>query len=305
MVLRIFFMAPDNTLYPLEFEVENNVIAKLWVKKLKKFLRSKSKLETRWTGFNLDRRSPQILLQKLDNCIKKINSSWLATEYDYKIEVETPKEYNTELHNIVHHHFEILMGQVWNKSKWYLLMEQREDWDLINAVRGLNDLSHELEAVSVGKPFLCTTFWDVNGIQKDDLPIEVEDYFQLNLEFGAVYLHYAQLGKTWQEVCWDDDDHIFEENISPFCLLSGEFDVSFGADVLTHEQLVETIKPKLESMGRDVDDKSLRLGRVKVAQLTTNKKQREILSILKKYDQIGYIELDGYSRAFEPYDDPY
>lgn len=305
MILRIFFMAADNTLYPLEFEVENNSIAKLWVKKLKKFLKSKSKLETRWTGFSLERRSPEILMKKLENCVNKINQSWLAREYNYTIEVEIPKVYNTELHNIVHHHFEILMGQVWKPSEWYKLMEARQDWDLINAVRGLNDLSHELEASNIGKPFLCTTFWDVYGIQKDDLPNEVEDYFKLNLEFGAVYLHYAQLGKTWQEVCWDADEHIFEENISPFCLLSGEFDLSLGADELTHNELLDIIRPHLIKMGKDPLDKSLRLGRVKVAQLNSNKTENEIVETIRKYDQIGYIELDGYSRAFEPYDDPY
>ena len=97
-------------------------------------------------------------------------------------------------------------------------MEKRKDWELIDAVRGLNDLSHELEASNIGKPFLCTTFWDPKGIQKDDLPIEVEDYFKLNLEFGAVYLHYAQLGKTWQEVAetvWEkptDDEYYFKKS---------------------------------------------------------------------------------------------
>lgn len=307
MSIEIGFMNQKGEYYPLKFALENaNPISKIWADKLKSFIKGDAKLETRWTGFALERRSNEVLCQKLENCIKHINDSWLNSEFGYVIELENvPRDYPTEVHNIVHHHFEILMGQVWNPSKWYRLMEERKDWELISWVRGLNDISHELEAVKIGKPFLCTTFWSEKGIQKDELPNEVEDWFRLDLEFGAIYLHYAQLGKTWQEVVWDDDDHIFEENITPFSLISGEFDLSFDSDGLTHQQHIKLLTPKLKQLGKDPSDKSLRLGRVKVAQLISGESENSILANLKYYDQIGYLKVDRTKREFPPYNDPY
>lgn len=308
MKLELSFSNPNNQLFNLVFECENDYTTKLWIEQLKKFLKldSNAKLETRWAGFNLKRRSKPILIDKLQRCIDTINNSWLNSEFQYSIDVKNiPQSYPVEIHNIVHHHFEILMGQVWSPSKWYKLMEEREDWKLIDAVRGLNDLSHELEAFDSFQPLLCTTFWHPNGVEKIPVPNEANAGFQLQQEFGAVYLHYAQLGKTWQEVCWDRDEEIFESNISPTSLISGEFDISFYNDPYTHQQHADYMKHWLKRFGKTPDDTSLRLGRYKVATLKTKLTQENILEKLSEFDQIVAVKIGKTKTEFEKYDDPY
>ena len=99
--------------YSLSFEVQQHLIAELWFDKLKDLLSDSTwKLETRWAAFKLPSRNPKILVEKLKRCVEAINNSdW----FDYHI-IESDmitEDYPMEVHNIIHHHFETLIGQVW------------------------------------------------------------------------------------------------------------------------------------------------------------------------------------------------
>ncbi len=292
--------------------VRSNPIANLWYEKLKQFLLiEEGYVETRWSGFHLQRRSVPVLIEKLQRCVDGINNSWLNTEYGYKIEVDRiPADYPTQVHNIIHHHFEILMGQTWNHSEWYeKVVVERKDPIVFNYVRGLNDLSHEIEELKVRTtyPHIHTTFMlPVGSIEKDELPNEVEDYFELGNHKGVVYLQYAQLGKTWQEVIHDEDEEIFESNISPLRLLSGEFSMCFKGDSITHAQHLNHLTPKLKQFGKDPNDKSLRLGRVIVADIGYYQGMPVLIKEIEQgYDQLYSIELEGIIKTLPPYLDPY
>lgn len=292
--------------------VRNNPIAELWYEKLKQFLLiEEGYVETRFSGFKIQRRNLPILLEKLQRCVDGINNSWLNTDYGYKIEVDRiPSDYPTQVHNIIHHHFEILMGQTWNHSEWYeKVVIERKDPVVFNYMRGLNDLSHEIEELKVTSPFphLHTTFMlPVGSIIKDELPQEVEDYFELGNHEGAVYLQYAQLGKTWQEVIHDEDEEIFESNISPLRLLSGEFSMCFKGDNIPHKQHLNYLTPKLKQFGKDPEDKSLRLGRVIVADIDYSQTIPTLVQEIEQgYDQLYSIEIEGVVKTLPPYLDPY
>lgn len=293
-----------------------NIISDLWYKKLKDFLLIENGyVETRFSGFRLKRRSLEILIEKLQRCVDGINNSWLNKEFGYKIEVDRiPSDYPTEVHNIIHHHFEILMGQTWNPSEWYkLVVDDRKDQEVFTYIRGLNDISHEIEEFKVRNnyPHLHTTFMvsfndNDQPVTKEELPIEVEDYFQLGNHEGVAYLQYAQLGKTWQEVVHDEDEEIFESNISPLRLLSGEFSLCFKGDNISHSKHLAHISPKLRELGKDPEDKSLRLGRVIVADIyyTAGVKQL-VKDIEDRYDQLYSIEIENQLKILPPYLDPY
>ena len=200
------------------------------------------------------------------------------------------------------------MGQTWNPSEWYnkVVVEKKDD-EVFNFIRGLNDLSHEIEELKVSQnfPHIHTTFMPANLITKDELPIEVEDYFELGSHEGAVYLQYAQLGKTWQEVIYDEDEEIFESNISPLRLISGEFSISFRKDAHSHQAHLKHITPKLIEYGKDPNDKSLRLGRVIVADIQHSNIPELITQIEDGYDQLYSIELENIRKELPPYLDPY
>lgn len=300
--------------YSLTFEVQPHPIAELWYDKLKSLLLDSSwKLETRWAAFKLPSRHPKILVEKLKRCVETINNSdW----FDYHI-IESDmitEDYPMEVHNIIHHHFETLIGQVWKPSEYWQQIIEKKDWKLVDAVRGLNDISHEIEEWNMGgDATICTTF--MNGlapIHKVELPKEADEFFTLDGAFGRGYLHYAQLGKTWQEVCIDDDDQIEPGNISEHRLLSGEFDLQFSLYDRTHEGMIESfgMREKLAKFDRTPEDKSLRLGYcpifdIKSQSILTNDDKLNIIDAVRNHPQIIRMNLDGVERPFIPYFDPY
>lgn len=290
--------------------VRNHAIADLWYSKLEDFLKtSESYIETRWSAFELKRTSIPILIEKLQRCVDGINKSWLNTEYGYKIEIDRiPEDYPTPVHNIIHHHFEILIGQTWNPSEWFLKVIDRKDNKVVNFIRGLNDISHEIEEYKVANrfPHLHTTFMSLNEpTTMVDLPQEAEDYFELGNRGGTVYLQYAQLGKTWQEVIYDEDEEIFEGNILPLRVLTGAFSICFKDDGMSHKQHLDFLIPKLIEYQKNPFDKSLRLGRLPVADLEYNSVSTLVQLIEKGYDQLYSIEVDDIVKVLPPYLDPY
>ena len=300
--------------YDLYFKVENHPIAELWIKKLEDALSVDFILESRWPCFNLKGRSKEDLIEKLKKCINIINNSWLNTDYNYFID-PINDDYTVEEHNRIHHHFEILMGQTWNPSNWWKIILKSMDKKLMNAVRGLNDISHEIDALKISNPCLHLLFND-EKIIREDLPIESENYFTLNVGFGDVLLHYAQLGKTWVEVVLDNDDIIFEENINPLRLISGEFDISFNMffNEKNYNNLKKNIEKGLKKLGKNINDKSLRLGNIIVAKIISNDNEKNIIKNLQDNNQVYSISIidDNFtpeilksSRIFKPYYDPY
>ena len=328
MILKISFWNPEKhkknfikilekNSYDLYFKVDDHPIAKLWIIKLQDSLNKNFILETVFAAFNLERGSKKVLVKKIKNCIDIINNSWLNKKYNYFIE-PIKYDYNVKEHNRIHHHFEILMGQVWNPSDWYKKIHASGDLELLNAVRGLNDLTHQIEAIKFNVPYLSTTFLNDNII-KDELPDEANDYFVLESQFGDIFLHYAQLGKTWIETILDNDNEIFDSNISPLRKISGEFDISFGCafenKIKTINKIITKIKEKIKEKGRDPCDKTLRLGRLKVGSIILQDKKEKILDNICKNDQILSISIidedEMFSknailhREFLPYYDPY
>ena len=324
MVLEICFWDTINNYYTLKFKIENNPIATLWIKKLQKTFNDDFILETRWCGFPLRRKSFNYLLTQLKSCIDIINDSFLNKKYGYYID-PISDNYTTDEHNRIHHHFEILMGQTLNTSDYYKEIFDKNDINLINAIRGLNDLSHEIEESKMNMPHLITCFVGDN-IEKEELPIEVENYFMLGNFFGYIFLHYAQVGKSWIDFLFDDDKEIDHSTIKPLQIISGEFDICFGENVnpITFQKGDEEknekifkrlLSSKLEKYGKNIDDKKLRLGRVKVAEIILEEDKDIILKKLAQNYQIKSIKIidsnnnfsdsDILYKQFDPYYQPY
>jgi hypothetical protein len=152
----------------------------------------------------------------------------------------------------------------------------------------------------------------VSPIQKVELPKEADEWFTLDGAFGRGYLHYAQLGKTWQEVCIDDDDQIEPGNISEHRLLSGEFDLQFSLYDRRHEEMIESfgMRDKLAKFDRTPEDKSLRLGYCPVFDIKGQEKfnstdKENIIEAIRNHPQIIRMRMSEVGRAFTPYYDPY
>lgn len=129
--------------------------------------------------------------------------------------------------NEIHHHFELLIGQVWDVSEWWkkeITFKTRE------AIRWINNVVHQMEHLF--KParawFVSLNnldFADVNHTPMHLFPLGqgCYKYFTTKLESLTITDYYCQLGKKHYEVFCDDDDVIDRKNISGTRYVSGEF----------------------------------------------------------------------------------
>jgi hypothetical protein len=227
------------------------------------------------------------------------------TRVDYHItQYFDPATINQDILNEIHHHFEVLIGQVWNISDYF----KKADKPTCFAIRQLNNLCHEMESLRRRGP-RDSKYWDAY-IYFPMLPGEryrfVEgdyDHWQRPRVFGDLQLHYAQLGKTPLEAWGGRDEVIFDDNISGLRYLSGEFIINFSSDIPWDEQLFHIAKndekffPWLRSRGQDPESKYTGVGHIVIGSFDRDewpgKSAEDIMIELFNYDDIYRLELFG------------
>jgi hypothetical protein len=178
--------------------------------------------------------------------------------------------------NAAHHAFEICIGQVWSPNPFYIKAPSRVQF----AVRSINNLVHEIEArqrafhPASPYPTVVASFLRCprHTLTKEDRPD-----FRLRSEFGDLYLHYCQLGKTQLEVLHDEDEAIYDQNVSELRYWTCEFDLYLGE---TEDQSVE--KERAPQVQRR--DHELGVGRVLIGRLQGMSRE----SILEEIGQMTF-----------------
>ncbi|OUR95355.1 hypothetical protein A9Q84_16085 [Halobacteriovorax marinus] len=277
----------------LKWNIEQHPAALLWLKLLKNYLIQSQSIHTRFNGFIHGYRDKDFLTLKLNNCIEIINKWDFYKEVIPHLKAE---EFSQKYSNIIHHHFEILMGPVEDLSKYYKLAD-----DLTRrAICGLNHYIHDLETIHRAQELglidknsttagVVTEFYDA---RKYIIPEPFLDFFTTDLEFGDLCLHYSQIGKTWLEVFLDGDEEIHIESILPHKYITGEFDIFFGESIYTKDDK-EKLKNFLNNYGKDIADPKLALGYMPVAKLIreTKQSQYEFVKEMSHYMAISNIEI--------------
>lgn len=214
-----------------------------------------------------------------------------------------PATLDQNILNEIHHHFEVLIGQVWNVSEYFKKADLKTNF----AIRQLNNLCHEME--SLRKPGItdnplhwsvCIYFPFYPGKRYKFIESDY-DHFIRTREFGDLTLHYAQLGKSPLEAWHGRDEVVFDENITGLRYLSGEFVVVFGADLPKELQVIRYINideeffPWLRSRGQDPESKFTGVGQICIGNLIRSdfpgQTANKIMKDLFKYDDIYKLEL--------------
>jgi hypothetical protein len=119
--------------------------------------------------------------------------------------------------NYFHHIFEEHHGLLDNQSRRGEL-----EVNLCN----LNILVHKCENIQRGaKPRHVVTYF---GLPKTKLLFESDyQFFTNNYLYGTVYLNYAEIGKTIEDLATDNDQYIKDEAFQPFRHYSADFNVKF------------------------------------------------------------------------------
>jgi len=226
---------------------------------------------------------------------------------------------NHEPMNRLHRYFEDLQGETWNISTYYKLADYETKW----AIRQLNDLCHELESWVLSnrkkayspeweRPSQITTFLNAPRQDIKDKDYELFIKNRYDREFGGVYLHWAQVGKTQFEVFRDENgadiDKATCSAINSLKFYSGEFDVEWGKtiarDYLWHHKEQTEFRAWLKRNGFDWNDPKLSLGYIKIGQINIQKSfdTEDFFEIIKKVSDhldIYQIKTDGITGTFD------
>ena len=291
MELRLVFRDTSNnhSEYNIDYQLRDTRLARSWYNLLvENFMKSDHPIEKTYClkGWqqNWDSnygRNLQFLCDELNRHIEIINNDLPNKGYEYidlnfTVEGLKNKESQDLLLNKIHHHFEILIGQVWNPSKWYGLAEPATTF----SIRMLNNYCHEIEAaievIEHGKyPHLSVGLngIDNNGrhfVNKKRYDITSKEYrdFSTTAPVGAITLYYSQLGKHHYEAFTDNDQDIDRENISGIRYLTGEFLIHFNSK--PDFRLNKKYKNWLAKNGFDRKDRTLALDHGVVADPVSN-----------------------------------
>ena len=300
---------------------DNSQLAHDWIQALTEILQSGLMLEKNFCflGFPHTARNLEYLCQQLNRHTAVINQN-LGDRY-YITEVYTPDNLiasdlgpNHNMFNVLHNHFERLQGTVNNLSEYYLAADAETKY----AIRQLNNICHEAESYILTqrkvkensqwiRPSQITTWLTAPRYRLTD---EHRQGFLTNgydREFGRVYMHWAQIGKTYYEVY--RDEHAPEltgtvcEAITALEFYTGEFDIEWARSITYRDQSWwrEQMDPYyawLEANGVDRSNVANSLGYLPIGQVdlmrsfgTTDPEQ--IWQMLGSHLDIYSIDVNG------------
>lgn len=336
----------------LEYHIipDDHQLAKDWIVALKKILNDKKLIEKNFCflGFPSTSRSIDYLCDQLNQAVCQINmfnqsNVWQAAGLkSYVIEEHFSAEtvrfsdaytiskgpdnlgmrLKHSIMNRIHNDFERLQGTVDHLSDYYRLA----DYNTKYAIRQLNILCHELETLVLSqrkliqnptwvRPSQITTFLHADRYKLNNQHRELFKQNGYNRQFGHVYMHWAQIGKTLFEVFLDEhapklNDTICDA-INHLQHYSGEFDVEWANDVVYndkntpwHTKLINEFNHWLEDNGVDPNDSQLSLGYLHIGEINVKSafgttSTDKVWDILSNYLDIYRIEVDGVSNQFD------
>lgn len=167
---------------------------------------------TRFYGFGSYESQVQYALDRINHCITLIKQSMPEISKEHITDVN-----DQDLLNFWHHVFEIHHG---------LLGKEDTNNPLTPVLGDLNVCVHRCESVARGaQPRHVVTYY---GLPKTDM-YNLEDYDHMQFEWqpGTVFLNYVEIGKTLEDLAFDNDQYIAPGAFQPFKHYSADFVVRF------------------------------------------------------------------------------
>lgn len=200
----------------LKFHIRTTQLAELWVERMEARGRYALDHPDRFYGFDsqsAERRRAQLMIQK---CITTIN------EHDPVInrEFDWSQDCLNYLHNIFERYHGLLDQQT--SDYWHNASDQVKQ-----ALAELNLAVHRCETVLQGaKPRFVCTWFGMPKIKKLD-PGQLLQWGEQQIRSGTVYLNYCEIGKTVEDLTYDNDSYIGKDAFKPFGHYSADFNVAF------------------------------------------------------------------------------
>lgn len=225
-----------------------------------------------------------------------------------------------DIMNKLHNHFELLQGTVEQLSNYYLWAAD----DTKYAIRQLNLLCHEIESLCLSqrkatydpdwiRPSQINTWISAPRYELDIRDRDLFDDNEYDREFGGVYMHWCQIGKTLFEV-WRDEgapniDKTTCDAITELQYFSGEFDIEWGRSVTRenkwHRDEQAEFKEWLEQQGyNSTNNAGLSLGYLPLGQIDLygafgTLEFKDIIDKMGNFLDVYKIEVDDVSAVYD------
>jgi hypothetical protein len=202
----------------LEFQLRNNPVVARWVERVET-AQARYPIDDPARFYGLGNDQIESALLQINKCIGLINSHQHII--DRTLDAVTDQDTLNYLHNIFERYHGLLDQQ--NTDFW-----MRAPAAVRRALADLNILVHRCESVARGADPRHVVTWF--GLPKDQV-LQDSDYTHAVHIWrpGTVFLNYAEIGKTIQDLAEDNDQYIAAEAFQPFRRYSADFVVRFFA----------------------------------------------------------------------------
>jgi hypothetical protein len=219
-MLAIEYADPSNLsdTVTLQYKLRDHAVTKKWTERLLLAQQQYSiDAPNRFYGFGSIEAQTADAINRINQCVAQINA------HEPIIDRILTDVADQDTLNYLHHIFEVYHGLLDQQTHpvW-----QTATPEVRLALADLNLLVHRCESVHRGaQPRHVVTYY---GLPKTEL-LALEDYalFEPNIQFGTVYLNYAEIGKTLDNLAVDNDSYIADAAFQPFRHYSADFNVKF------------------------------------------------------------------------------
>jgi hypothetical protein len=233
----------------------------------------------RFYCFNDYNTEEKIVLDKIIQCIDVINSHGNIVER----KPTSITDYDTL--NYLHHIFEVYHGLLDSQTHEFYVSAPV---NVRQALAELNILVHRCESLAYSStPRHVVTYY---GLPKTDM-LELSDYDTMTDEFkfGEVYLNYAEIGKTLEDLALDNDVYIADEAFKPLRYYTADFSVRFAdsrpEQVEERRGLTKRYYAEHENFfkecGLPYEHPFLKMGKIPLANIAIDMDRASVLELIK------------------------
>ena len=205
----------------LKFQIHNTPIADLWLDRMRGRKAWPLDHPNRFYGFGTAQQEHDRAIADIQQCIATINAHQPVIHREF--------EYTQDCFNYLHNIFERYHGLLDQQNTPYW---QQAPVPVRKALAELNLAVHRCEAVASAAPrFVCTWY----GMPKSHTldPELQQAHGTPHIKFGTVYLNYCEIGKTVEDLAYDNDKYIGNDAFKSFNHYSADFNVAFYNKDLT------------------------------------------------------------------------
>jgi hypothetical protein len=200
----------------LKFRIRPTPLAELWLDRMQQRYPYPLDHPDRFYGFDTPTKEKFRAESMIQRCIGIINKHVHIIDREF--------EYTQDCLNYLHNIFEKYHGLLNQQTSDYW---SRAPIAVRVALAELNLAVHRCEdAFMPADPRLVCTWFGLPKIHCLSQEIQRE-YGETIIKFGTVYLNYCEIGKTLDDLAYDNDAYISDEAFRPFGHYSADFNVAF------------------------------------------------------------------------------